>query len=82
MIQGWAREAGEDCTVEFRIRDSKSPVVSTDESDPWWRAFSSACKQRYVPVGISHSRAHSVHVFQRGGWVVLNKVYRESCIGN
>ena len=47
MIQGWAREAGEDCTVEFRIRASKSPVVSTDESDPWWRAFSSACKHRY-----------------------------------
>ncbi len=48
MIQGWAREAGEDCTVEFRIRDCKSPVMCTDDSDPWWRAFSSACTQRYI----------------------------------
>jgi len=46
MIKGWMKEAGDDCTLEFRHQAGKSPVVSTDESDPWWRAFSSACKKQ------------------------------------
>ena len=45
-LKQWAKEAGEDCTISFHAKNVKSPVVSTDDSDPWWRAFSSACAKQ------------------------------------
>ena len=45
-LKQWAKEAGEDCTISFFAKNVKSPVVCTDDSDPWWRAFSSACAKQ------------------------------------
>ena len=45
MIQGWMDEAGEGCTIDFYQKSPKFPMTSTDDSDPWWRAFSSACQK-------------------------------------
>ena len=45
-VKQWAKEAGEDCTITFHAKNVKSPVVCTDDSDPWWRAFSSGCAKQ------------------------------------
>ncbi len=46
MVEGWVREAGEDCTIDFFTKNVKSPVVCTDDTDPWWSAFSGACHKQ------------------------------------
>jgi aminoacylase len=43
MVQGWLDEAGEGCTLKFIQESPKYPMTSTDDSDPWWRAFSTTC---------------------------------------
>uniref|UniRef100_A0AAY3ZZ01 N-acyl-aliphatic-L-amino acid amidohydrolase n=2 Tax=Denticeps clupeoides TaxID=299321 RepID=A0AAY3ZZ01_9TELE len=44
QIKRWCREAGEDVTYEFAQKHMNQTVTSTDESDPWWHAFSCTCK--------------------------------------
>lgn len=43
MVQGWLDEAGEGCTLKFIQESPKYPMTSTDDSDLWWRAFSTTC---------------------------------------
>uniref|UniRef100_A0A672YE07 Peptidase M20 dimerisation domain-containing protein n=1 Tax=Sphaeramia orbicularis TaxID=375764 RepID=A0A672YE07_9TELE len=45
QIQQWCKEAGEDVTYEFAQKHMNQNVTSTEESDPWWSAFSAACKE-------------------------------------
>uniref|UniRef100_A0A8C7AB17 N-acyl-aliphatic-L-amino acid amidohydrolase n=1 Tax=Neovison vison TaxID=452646 RepID=A0A8C7AB17_NEOVI len=44
QLQGWCRAAGEGVTFEFAQKWTEPRVTSTDDSDPWWAAFSGACK--------------------------------------
>lgn len=44
QLQGWCRAAGEGVTFEFAQKWTESRVTSTDDSDPWWAAFSEAFK--------------------------------------
>ena len=46
MVQGWLDEAGEGCTLKFIQESPKYPMTSTDDSDPWWRAFSTTCDKQ------------------------------------
>uniref|UniRef100_A0A665THG6 N-acyl-aliphatic-L-amino acid amidohydrolase n=1 Tax=Echeneis naucrates TaxID=173247 RepID=A0A665THG6_ECHNA len=44
QIKQWCKEAGEDITYKFAQKHMNQDVTSTEESDPWWSAFSGACK--------------------------------------
>ncbi|TKS71374.1 Aminoacylase-1A [Collichthys lucidus] len=44
QIREWCREAGEDVTYEFAQKHMNQNVTSTEADDPWWSAFSGACK--------------------------------------
>ena len=46
MVEGWMKEAGEGCTLSMVDKNPKFPTTSTDPSDPWWKAFSSACERK------------------------------------
>ncbi|XP_051932842.1 aminoacylase-1-like isoform X2 [Hippocampus zosterae] len=45
MIQGWCKEAGDDVTYDFAQKHMNQNMTSTQESDPWWNAFSQTCKE-------------------------------------
>uniref|UniRef100_A0A8C0CTJ2 N-acyl-aliphatic-L-amino acid amidohydrolase n=1 Tax=Balaenoptera musculus TaxID=9771 RepID=A0A8C0CTJ2_BALMU len=44
QLQGWCQAAGEGVTFEFAQKWTEPRVTSTDDSDPWWAAFSGVCK--------------------------------------
>lgn len=44
QIKTWCKEAGEDVTYKFAQKHMDQNMTSTEESDPWWKAFSSTCK--------------------------------------
>ncbi|XP_008055992.1 aminoacylase-1 isoform X3 [Carlito syrichta] len=44
QLQGWCQAAGEGVTFEFAQKWTKPRVTPTDDSNPWWKAFSRACK--------------------------------------
>uniref|UniRef100_A0A3P8UJD2 Aminoacylase 1 n=1 Tax=Cynoglossus semilaevis TaxID=244447 RepID=A0A3P8UJD2_CYNSE len=44
QIRRWCQEAGEDVTYKFAQKHMNQNITSTEESDPWWTAFSTACK--------------------------------------
>lgn len=44
QIKTWCKEAGEDVTYKFAQKHMDQSTTSTEESDPWWQAFSSTCK--------------------------------------
>uniref|UniRef100_A0A8C6FX46 N-acyl-aliphatic-L-amino acid amidohydrolase n=1 Tax=Moschus moschiferus TaxID=68415 RepID=A0A8C6FX46_MOSMO len=44
QLQDWCQAAGEGVTFEFAQKWTEPQVTSTDDSDPWWAAFSGACK--------------------------------------
>ncbi|XP_018606700.2 aminoacylase-1-like isoform X3 [Scleropages formosus] len=43
-IKRWCREAGEDVTYQFAQKHMDQEVTSTADSNPWWSAFSTACR--------------------------------------
>uniref|UniRef100_A0A672KUQ8 N-acyl-aliphatic-L-amino acid amidohydrolase n=1 Tax=Sinocyclocheilus grahami TaxID=75366 RepID=A0A672KUQ8_SINGR len=47
-IKAWCKEAGEDVTYDFAQKHMDQNFTSTEESDPWWHAFSSTCKAMNV----------------------------------
>ena len=47
MVQGWLDEAGEGCTLKYLQSSPKIPMTPTNDSDPWWKAFSTACDKQY-----------------------------------
>uniref|UniRef100_A0A8D0BPW2 N-acyl-aliphatic-L-amino acid amidohydrolase n=1 Tax=Salvator merianae TaxID=96440 RepID=A0A8D0BPW2_SALMN len=44
QLTSWCRAAGEGVTYEFHQKYTDQSVTSTEESDPWWQAFSSTCR--------------------------------------
>uniref|UniRef100_A0A667G7F7 N-acyl-aliphatic-L-amino acid amidohydrolase n=1 Tax=Lynx canadensis TaxID=61383 RepID=A0A667G7F7_LYNCA len=44
QLQGWCQAAGEGVTFEFIQKWTESRVTSTNDSDPWWAAFSGVFK--------------------------------------
>ncbi|KAJ7316721.1 hypothetical protein JRQ81_002883, partial [Phrynocephalus forsythii] len=44
QLTSWCRAAGEGVTYEFHQKYTDQSVTSTEESDPWWKAFSGTCK--------------------------------------
>uniref|UniRef100_A0A8C4QQX1 N-acyl-aliphatic-L-amino acid amidohydrolase n=1 Tax=Eptatretus burgeri TaxID=7764 RepID=A0A8C4QQX1_EPTBU len=50
QIKTWCKDAGDDVTYEKTI--SKAHLTSTSPSDPWWKAFSSACVEKGVKLQV------------------------------
>ncbi|PKK20415.1 aminoacylase 1 [Columba livia] len=46
QVAAWCRDAGDGVTYEFFQKCMDQNVTSTEESDPWWKAFSGACSVR------------------------------------
>ena len=46
MIQGWLDNVGDGCTLKIIQQNPKFPMTSTDDTDPWWKAFESACEKQ------------------------------------
>ncbi|XP_053724778.1 aminoacylase-1-like [Synchiropus splendidus] len=44
QIKQWCKEAGDDVTYKFAVKHMNQNVTPTEDSDPWWRAFSQTCK--------------------------------------
>ncbi|KAG7272975.1 hypothetical protein CRUP_021480 [Coryphaenoides rupestris] len=44
QIKLWCEEAGEGITYVFAQKHMNQNVTSTEDSDPWWNAFSTTCK--------------------------------------
>uniref|UniRef100_A0A3B5L7K1 N-acyl-aliphatic-L-amino acid amidohydrolase n=1 Tax=Xiphophorus couchianus TaxID=32473 RepID=A0A3B5L7K1_9TELE len=44
QIKQWCKDAGDDVTYEFAQKHMNQNLTSTAENDPWWSAFSAACK--------------------------------------
>lgn len=47
-LQEWIGAVGGKCSLEFVLKDPPSGKTSIDLSDPWWKAFSSACSKQWV----------------------------------
>ncbi|MGH0188965.1 UNVERIFIED_CONTAM: hypothetical protein FKN15_032487 [Acipenser sinensis] len=43
QIQAWCQAAGEGITYQFAQKHMNQNLTSMEHSDPWWRAFSTAC---------------------------------------
>uniref|UniRef100_A0A671SQ95 Aminoacylase-1-like n=1 Tax=Sinocyclocheilus anshuiensis TaxID=1608454 RepID=A0A671SQ95_9TELE len=52
-IKAWCKEAGEDVTYDFAQKHMDQNFTCTEESDPWWHAFSSTCKEGLPAIGFS-----------------------------
>ncbi|XP_075795603.1 aminoacylase-1 isoform X2 [Pelodiscus sinensis] len=48
QLAAWCRAAGEGVTYEFHQKYMDQTVTSTEESDPWWKAFSGACRDMHM----------------------------------
>ncbi|KAM3843657.1 aminoacylase-1 isoform 2-T3 [Vipera latastei] len=44
QLASWCKTAGEGVTYEFQQKYMDQTVTSTEESDPWWKAFSDTCE--------------------------------------
>ncbi|XP_032996549.1 aminoacylase-1 isoform X2 [Lacerta agilis] len=44
QLTAWCRAAGEGVSYEFHQKYTDQSVTSTEESDPWWKAFSGTCR--------------------------------------
>ncbi|KAM9132919.1 aminoacylase-1 isoform 1-T2 [Pangshura tecta] len=44
----WCRAAGEGVTYKFYQKYMDQTVTCTEESDPWWKAFSEACRDMHM----------------------------------
>ncbi|XP_058844333.1 aminoacylase-1A-like isoform X1 [Acipenser ruthenus] len=43
QIKAWCQAAGEGVTYQFAQKHMNQNLTSTEHTDPWWRAFSTAC---------------------------------------
>lgn len=48
QIKAWCREAGSDVTYEFIQKNTDQTLTSTEKTDPWWNAFSTACEKMNI----------------------------------
>uniref|UniRef100_A0A8B9ESY3 N-acyl-aliphatic-L-amino acid amidohydrolase n=1 Tax=Anser cygnoides TaxID=8845 RepID=A0A8B9ESY3_ANSCY len=44
QVAGWCQAAGDGVTYEFHQKCMDQHITSTEESDPWWKAFSGVCR--------------------------------------
>ncbi|XP_054243187.1 aminoacylase-1 [Indicator indicator] len=44
QLASWCRGAGDGVTYEFHQKCMDQHVTSTEDSDPWWKAFSGVCR--------------------------------------
>nr|XP_009940795.1 PREDICTED: aminoacylase-1 [Opisthocomus hoazin] len=44
QVAAWCRGAGDGVTYEFHQKCLDQHITSTEEADPWWKAFSGACR--------------------------------------
>ncbi|XP_014725113.1 PREDICTED: aminoacylase-1 [Sturnus vulgaris] len=44
QVATWCRGAGDGVTYEFHQKCMDQHITSTEESDPWWKAFSGVCR--------------------------------------
>ncbi|KFP29701.1 Aminoacylase-1, partial [Colius striatus] len=44
QVAAWCRAAGDGVTYEFHQKCMDQHITSTEESDPWWKAFSGVCR--------------------------------------
>ncbi|KAE8611971.1 hypothetical protein XENTR_v10012655 [Xenopus tropicalis] len=45
QLESWCRAAGENVTLEFYTKTMIQKVTSTNDSNPWWKAFSTPLKE-------------------------------------
>ncbi|KAM8929987.1 aminoacylase-1-like [Pelodytes ibericus] len=45
QIEGWCRGAGSDVTWEYHQKCMNQQITTPHDSNPWWKAFSSPCKE-------------------------------------
>ncbi|XP_032145942.1 aminoacylase-1 isoform X1 [Sapajus apella] len=50
QLQSWCQAAGEGVTFEFVQKWTQPQVTPTDDSNPWWAAFSRVCKDMNLTV--------------------------------
>uniref|UniRef100_A0A8C9FJ78 N-acyl-aliphatic-L-amino acid amidohydrolase n=1 Tax=Pavo cristatus TaxID=9049 RepID=A0A8C9FJ78_PAVCR len=50
QVAAWCRAAGDGVTYEFHQKCMDQHVTSTEESDPWWKAFSGVCRDMKLPL--------------------------------
>ncbi|XP_074861246.1 aminoacylase-1 isoform X2 [Carettochelys insculpta] len=48
QLRAWFQEAGEGITCEFHQKSLDQTVTCTEDSDPWWKAFSGACRDMHI----------------------------------
>ncbi|KAM9814171.1 aminoacylase-1-like [Neosynchiropus ocellatus] len=48
QIKRWCEEAGDDVTYTFAVKHMNQNLTSTEDGDPWWRAFSETCKSMNI----------------------------------
>ncbi|XP_038267182.1 aminoacylase-1 isoform X1 [Dermochelys coriacea] len=48
QLTAWCRAAGEGVTYKFYQKYMDQTVTCTEESDPWWKAFSRVCKDMHM----------------------------------
>uniref|UniRef100_A0A8C2TP59 N-acyl-aliphatic-L-amino acid amidohydrolase n=1 Tax=Coturnix japonica TaxID=93934 RepID=A0A8C2TP59_COTJA len=50
QVAAWCREAGDGVTYEFLQKCMDQHITSTEDSDPWWKAFSGVCRDMKLPL--------------------------------
>ncbi|XP_042717714.1 aminoacylase-1 isoform X3 [Chrysemys picta bellii] len=48
QLTAWCRAAGEGVTYKFYQKYMDQTVTCIEESDPWWKAFSGACRDMHI----------------------------------
>uniref|UniRef100_A0A669QS98 N-acyl-aliphatic-L-amino acid amidohydrolase n=1 Tax=Phasianus colchicus TaxID=9054 RepID=A0A669QS98_PHACC len=50
QVAAWCQAAGDGVTYEFHQKCMDQQITSTEESDPWWKAFSGVCRDMKLPL--------------------------------
>ncbi|NXG37205.1 ACY1 protein, partial [Dromaius novaehollandiae] len=50
QVAAWCQAAGDGVTYEFMQKCMDQHITSTEESDPWWKAFSGVCRDMKLPL--------------------------------
>ncbi|KAM4651660.1 aminoacylase-1-like isoform 2-T7 [Discoglossus pictus] len=45
QVERWCRAAGDQVTLEYHQKFMGQGITTPDDSNPWWRAFSTPCKE-------------------------------------
>jgi len=50
LVQHWIKESGDGITLEYFQREEMAPTTPITDKDPFWAAFSAACKQSNLKI--------------------------------